>query len=308
MAGSRRRCSSSPGRRHPNVLLVHGVPNAAGMWQPFLNRIRAPFPPPNFPVSAPPPRPAPKTSTAPSKPPLIWPGPLTAPLNLRPYPLLSNTWASSPFPPPPRPPEGFGGLFPLNPAPSSHTYPCLDSPGWRRPRVGEFFTGAAANPLMTATVLRQARPGWRRMPDYFLEDCLANWDRGNSPPNLPPLSLAQPQNLGGLPGRPPGRAPPPLFPWAGTTPFFPPHSPPPSPHPLVGAELERYPDAGHWAWIDRPDAIERPASSLLGSWRRRRAAGRLLYSRNVVRRFDTTVGFFPPPGLIPASIFLFSPF
>ncbi len=31
---------------------------------------------------------------------------------------------------------------------------------------------------------------------------------------------------------------------------------------LGNAELEEYPDAGHWAWLDRPDIVDRVASFL----------------------------------------------
>ena len=56
----------------------------------------------------------------------------------------------------------------------------------------------------------------------------------------------------------------PLVLWGEHDPYIPNEFGPRYAERLGDAELERYPDGGHWAWIDRPDAIDRAVAFVSG--------------------------------------------
>jgi pimeloyl-ACP methyl ester carboxylesterase len=125
---------------------------------------------------------------------------------------------------------------------------------WRTPVLGELAMGTT-----TRSVLRllsregNATPG--PMPDEWIESVLAHFDQGtqrailrlyrSSPPDVLAAAGA---NLGRL-------EVPALVVWGMKDPYVPPRFAREYARALPQAELLELPDAGHWPWFDRPDAI-----------------------------------------------------
>ena len=257
VAGVETAVLEQPGEGTP-VLLVHGVPNGAGMWQPFLERIgartlRADLP--GFGHSA---RPDLEAFDGSVDALADWAEALIDALELERYSLVVHDWGAVGLLAAARHPERVERIVALNPVPFEYDYRWhWIGQIWRNRRVGGFFTGASANRFMTAAILRQARPGWRRMPDYFLDDCLREWDRGKSRAILSLYRSADPDVLGRHGDTLGALSSPALVLWGEHDPYIPNGFGPRYAERLGDAELERYPDAGHWAWIDRPDVIDR---------------------------------------------------
>lgn len=125
---------------------------------------------------------------------------------------------------------------------------------WRTPVLGELAMGTT-----TRSVLRllsregNATPG--PMPDEWIKSVLAHFDQGtqrailrlyrSSPPDVLAAAGA---NLGRL-------EVPALVVWGMKDPYVPARFAREYARALPQAELLELPDAGHWPWFDRPDAI-----------------------------------------------------
>jgi pimeloyl-ACP methyl ester carboxylesterase len=115
---------------------------------------------------------------------------------------------------------------------------------WRAPVLGELAMGTS-----------NATPG--PMPEEWLDSVLGHFDQGtqrailrlyrSSPPAVLEAAGAQ---LGAL-------RMPALVMWGMRDPYTPERFGRAYASALGGAELIELPDAGHWPWLDRPDAIDR---------------------------------------------------
>ena len=132
---------------------------------------------------------------------------------------------------------------------------------WRTPVLGELSMGATGRRMLRLLSRKSnATPG--PMPEAWLESVLDHFDQGtqrailrlyrSSPPHVLAAAGA---GLGSL-------RMPALVVWGMKDPYIPGRFGAEYARALAHAELLELPDAGHWPWLDRPDAIERVAAFL----------------------------------------------
>lgn len=127
---------------------------------------------------------------------------------------------------------------------------------WRTPVLGELAMGTT-NRRVLQFLSRESNATPGPMPEEWLDSVLGHFDQGtqrailrlyrSSPPAVLEAAGAQ---LGAL------RVPA-LVVWGMRDPYIPERFGRAYASALGGAELIELPDAGHWPWLDRPDAIDR---------------------------------------------------
>jgi pimeloyl-ACP methyl ester carboxylesterase len=135
---------------------------------------------------------------------------------------------------------------------------------WRTPLLGELAMGLTTRAtLRRATIEANVAPG--PLPEAWLDAVLAHFDHGTQRAILrlyrsaPSVALARA-------GRELGRIQAPaLVVWGARDPYIPARFAGEYAQALAHAELLELPDAGHWCWLDRPDAIARVVGFLDGS-------------------------------------------
>jgi pimeloyl-ACP methyl ester carboxylesterase len=134
---------------------------------------------------------------------------------------------------------------------------------WRTPVLGELTMGATGRfTLLLTTLESNVAPG--PLPDAWIDSVLDHFDHGtqrailrlyrSSPPDVLARAGAQ---LGSL-------EMPALVVWGTRDPYIPARFAAEYARTLPHAELLELPDAGHWWWLDRPDAVERVVEFLDG--------------------------------------------
>jgi pimeloyl-ACP methyl ester carboxylesterase len=132
---------------------------------------------------------------------------------------------------------------------------------WRRRGLGELFN-ATASEAATRLLMRQARSGFRAAPEGFVEGFWPLWDRGTRQAVLRLYRSADEDALAAA-GLGVGEiACPALVVWGSSDPYIPRRFGEAYAARLPGAELVELERAGHWPWIDRPEAIDRVVSFL----------------------------------------------
>jgi pimeloyl-ACP methyl ester carboxylesterase len=127
---------------------------------------------------------------------------------------------------------------------------------WRTPLLGELAMGATTRQVLKLlTRESNATPG--PLPDAWIDSVLDYFDQGTQRAILrlyrssPSEVLAQAgERLGSLDM-------PSLVAWGMCDPYIPERFAGEYARALPNSELLELPDAGHWWWLDRPDAIER---------------------------------------------------
>jgi pimeloyl-ACP methyl ester carboxylesterase len=134
---------------------------------------------------------------------------------------------------------------------------------WRTPVLGELSMGSINRPLLRL-LSREANATPGPMPDSWIDSVLAHFDQGTQRAILrlyrssPPERLtAAGEHLGEL-------GVPSLVVWGMRDPYIPGRFAKAYAD-VLGAELLELPDAGHWAWLDRPDVIDRVVEFLSGA-------------------------------------------
>ena len=127
---------------------------------------------------------------------------------------------------------------------------------WRRPLLGELAMG-----LTTRAALRrasiEANVAEGPMPQAWLDSVLAHFDHGTQRAILR-LYRSAPADALARAGLQLGQIQAPaLVVWGTRDPYIPAHFAGDYARALPHAELLELPDAGHYWWLDRPDAIER---------------------------------------------------
>jgi pimeloyl-ACP methyl ester carboxylesterase len=127
---------------------------------------------------------------------------------------------------------------------------------WRAPVLGELAMGTT-NRRVLKFLSRESNATPGPMPEEWLDSVLGHFDQGtqrailrlyrSSPPAVLEAAGAQ---LGAL-------RMPALVMWGMRDPYIPERFGRAYASALGGAELIELPDAGHWPWLDRPDAIDR---------------------------------------------------
>jgi pimeloyl-ACP methyl ester carboxylesterase len=126
---------------------------------------------------------------------------------------------------------------------------------WRTPVLGELSMGST-NRRVLRLLSRESNATPGPMPESWLDSVLAHFDEGTQRAILrlyrssPPERLAQAgERLGSL-------GVPSLVVWGMRDPYIPARFGRAYAE-VLGAKLLELPDAGHWPWLDRPDAVER---------------------------------------------------
>jgi pimeloyl-ACP methyl ester carboxylesterase len=129
---------------------------------------------------------------------------------------------------------------------------------WRTPVLGELAMGTT-NRFVLRQLSREGNATPGPMPDEWIDSVLEHFDQGTQRAILrlyrssPPAVLeAAGAGLGRL-------EMPALVVWGMKDPYLPGRFAREYARALGGAELLELPDAGHWPWLDRPDAIQRIA-------------------------------------------------
>lgn len=127
---------------------------------------------------------------------------------------------------------------------------------WRAPLAGELTVGTMIKP-----VLRRA---WRRasgtlgpLPAPFVESADRHFDQGTQRATLRLHRASPPEALARAGERLDRITAPALVLWSPADPYVPARFGAAYADALPGARLEEIENAGHWAWIGRPDVVER---------------------------------------------------
>jgi len=132
---------------------------------------------------------------------------------------------------------------------------------WRTPLLGELSMGATTRSVMRFST-REARPGRAPMPDAWLDTVFDHFDQGTQRAILRLYRSSPPDVLAAAGARLGELSMPSLVLWGMADPYIPARFARAYADALGDAELIELPDAGHWPWLDRPDAIDRVAGFL----------------------------------------------
>ncbi len=127
---------------------------------------------------------------------------------------------------------------------------------WRTPLLGELVMGSTTRwTLRRATREANATPG--PLPEAWLDTVLDHFDQGTQRAILR-LYRSAPSEALARAGSELGRIQAPaLVVWGARDPYIPVRFAGEYARALGDAQLLELPDAGHWWWLDRPDAIDR---------------------------------------------------
>ena len=132
---------------------------------------------------------------------------------------------------------------------------------WRRRGIGE-LANLTVNRVALRVLLREAiaRPG--PPPEELIETVIAAKPPGTWPAVLELYRSADPERLATAGRRLDALGCPALVVWGTRDPYIPPSFGRAYAERLPDAELVELDDAGHWPWIERPDAVETVAGFL----------------------------------------------
>jgi pimeloyl-ACP methyl ester carboxylesterase len=127
---------------------------------------------------------------------------------------------------------------------------------WRTPVLGELAMGAT-NRFVLRLLSREGNATPGPMPDAWIESVLAHFDQGTQRAILR-LYRSSPPDVLAAAGERLGRLDvPALVVWGMKDPYLPARFAGEYARALPRAELLELPDAGHWPWLERADALER---------------------------------------------------
>jgi pimeloyl-ACP methyl ester carboxylesterase len=131
---------------------------------------------------------------------------------------------------------------------------------WRTPLLGELSMGAT-NRFTLNLVSREANATRGPMPESWRESVLAHFDQGTQRAILRLYRSSPPAKLAAAGARLGELGVPALVVWGMRDPYIPARFAKAYAD-VLGARLLELPDAGHWSWLDRADAIDRVAEFL----------------------------------------------
>jgi pimeloyl-ACP methyl ester carboxylesterase len=243
------------------ALLLHGVPNSAEMWLPLLERRPAiALDLPGFGKSA-------------------KPGNFDYSiggyerfleafldhLELERAMLVMHDWGGVGLALAQRNPERVERLVALCPVPFLPGYRWHRiARAWRRPLVGELVMGLATRRGLKRAFAVGSAGG--TVPDEFVDEIWEHFDHGTQRAILRLYRSASERQLARAGERLGEVRCPALILWGERDPYLPPELADQLGAALGGeARVVRLPDAGHWVWLDRPDAIDLVADFLSAS-------------------------------------------
>ncbi len=135
---------------------------------------------------------------------------------------------------------------------------------WRTPLLGELAMGATVRPVLRrATREANVTPG--PLPEAWLDTVLDHFDQGTQRAILRLYRSASPEVLAQAGAELRRLELPALVVWGLRDPYFPARFAGEYARALPRADLLELPDAGHWWWLDRPDAVDRVVGFLAAS-------------------------------------------
>lgn len=132
---------------------------------------------------------------------------------------------------------------------------------WRTPALGELAMGVTGA-FTTEVLTRESNVAPGPLPPQWREDMLAHFDPGTQRAILRLYRSSPPERLEQAGARLGELTMPALVAWGMRDPYIPGRFAAEYARALPAAQLEEYEDAGHWAWLDRPDLIDRVADFL----------------------------------------------
>jgi pimeloyl-ACP methyl ester carboxylesterase len=127
---------------------------------------------------------------------------------------------------------------------------------WRTPVLGELAMGST-NRVVLRLLSREGNATPGPMPDEWIDSVIDHFDQGTQRAILRLYRSSPPEVLAAA-GAGLGRLQvPALVVWGMKDPYLPGRFASEYARVLPQAELLELPDAGHWPWLDRPDALER---------------------------------------------------
>jgi pimeloyl-ACP methyl ester carboxylesterase len=259
IGGVRAHWRESPATGAPPILYVHGVPAASWDWLPFLERTGGVAPDlPGF-GSSDKPRDFDYSITGYDR----WIESFAYATGLDGISLVVHDWGSVALAFTQRFPDRIERLVLLNCVPFLPGYRWhWVARIWRTRILGELFN-ATSTKWAFKQVSRQsnARPG--PLPDAWLDRFWPDYDRGTRRAILSLYRSSPPDVLARAGLRLGELRCPALVIWGTRDPYLGPQFGPLYADALGGeVELEMVEDAGHWAWLDRPELIDRVAKFL----------------------------------------------
>jgi pimeloyl-ACP methyl ester carboxylesterase len=131
---------------------------------------------------------------------------------------------------------------------------------WRTPLLGELSMGSINRPLLRL-LSREANATPGPLPQRWLDSVLAHFDQGTQRAILRLYRSSPPERLAAAGERLGALGAPALVVCGMRDPYIPARFGKAYAD-VLGAELLELPDAGHWPWFDRPDAIDAVVSFL----------------------------------------------
>jgi pimeloyl-ACP methyl ester carboxylesterase len=133
---------------------------------------------------------------------------------------------------------------------------------WRTPVLGELSMGSI-NRRVLRFISRESNATPGPMPDSWIDSVLAHFDQGTQRAILRLYSSSPPERLAAAGEQLGELGVPSLVVWGMRDPYIPARFGKAYAD-VLGAELLELADAGHWAWIDRPDMIDSVVEFLAG--------------------------------------------
>ncbi|MCW2996755.1 MAG: alpha/beta hydrolase [Solirubrobacterales bacterium] len=132
---------------------------------------------------------------------------------------------------------------------------------WRTRILGELFMGSVSR-FTIKQLTRESNATKGPMPDAWLDHVIAHFDQGTQRAILRLYRSADPEDLAAAGAQLGTLTCPTLVLWGDRDPYIPASFADVYAAAIPGAELVRLPDAGHWPWLDRPDAVDTVAAFL----------------------------------------------
>lgn len=132
---------------------------------------------------------------------------------------------------------------------------------WRTPGLGELSMGTT-NRFTTRLLTRESNVTPGPLPAEWIERTLADFDQGTQRAILRLYRSSPPEKLAAAGARLGRLDVPALVLWGTADPYIPARFGRAYAEALPRAELVEYEDAGHWAWLDRPDMVDSVAEFL----------------------------------------------
>ncbi|HEX6116899.1 MAG TPA: alpha/beta hydrolase [Solirubrobacterales bacterium] len=257
VAGTRIAYRRRPGDGPPTIY-VHGVPTDSRQWLPFLERHEGDaiaFDLPGFGASERPPATGFDYSMAGLR---RIAGEFVDGLGIAEYRLVVHDWGALALAAALAEPERLQRLVVIDSVPVLPGYRWHRTARiWRTRGLGELFFATAGLPFVRLA-LREARPGFRPMPDDFVEMVWSNVrDPATRRAILALYRSADPPALAAAGAGLERVGCPALVVWGAADPYIPARFAGDYASRLPGAERVELADAGHWPWIDRPDVVDR---------------------------------------------------